>query len=117
MIRGQGVKRLYDKRIKYLLDTNKTIEDNIKEFRAEGYKITKKRLIQYLNEYNISLSSDRELKYQKVIDIYNENPLLSSRALERVCKDNGIKITFRSIQLIINKLNAKSDEERNTEIH
>lgn len=96
-------KLMKDDEIGNNLDLSISLEDNIKEFKNNGIKITKQRLVQFCNEYNVTLLTDKEIKYNKVLELHNENKDLSSRKLEELCKQKGIKISYRTIQTIINK--------------
>lgn len=96
-------KLMKDDEIGNNLDLSISLEDNIKYFKDNGIKITKQRLVQFCKDYDINLLTDKEIRDNKVMDLHRENESLSSRELEKICKENGINISYRTIQNIINK--------------
>lgn len=83
------------------IDYYDTIEGNLRRFKDKGLKLTKKRLLRFLEEYEIKMKTDKEVNYEKVINIYKIYPYYSSRKLEAICKDYNIKVSYRTIQKII----------------
>lgn len=96
-------KLMKDEEIGENLDLSISLEENIKEFKKNGIKITKNRINQFLKDYDIQLKTDKEIRNDAVIQLHIENPSLSSRKLEKLCKENGINITYKTIQSIIKK--------------
>ena len=96
-------KLMKDDEIGNNLDLSISLESNLKCFKEYGIKITKNRLLQFCKEYNITLVTDKEIRDMKVIQLYQENNTLSSRELEKLCKADGIKISYKTIQTILNK--------------
>lgn len=94
-------KLMKDEEIGNLIDVLSSVEDNLKIMKENGLSITKTRLNQFLNEYQIDLKTNKELRNEKVIELYEKNNHPSSRELEKICKANGIKITYKTIQSII----------------
>lgn len=96
-------KLMKDDEIGANLDLLLTVEENIEQFKNSGIKITKNRLLQFLEEYEITLKTNKEVRNEKVIDLQKENPTLSLRELEKLCKENGININYTTIQRILKK--------------
>lgn len=91
----------YDTIIDNNLNYYDTIEGNLRRFEAKGIKVSKRRLLKFIDEYEVEMKTDKEVNYQKIIDIYKEKPL-SSRKMEKIANDMGIKVTYRTIQKLIN---------------
>ena len=83
------------------IDYYDTIEGNLRRFKDKGLKLTKKRLLRFLEEYEIEMKTDKEVNYEKVITIYKIYPYYSSRKLETICKEYHINVSYRTIQKII----------------
>ena len=81
-----------------LYDYSLTLEQNIKEFRNYGVNTTSRTLRTWLEENGIPYTTDKELRDEHVITLYNEDPSRSSRELERLCNVN-----YRTIQRILKK--------------
>jgi hypothetical protein len=104
-------KLMKDEEIEENIDYNLTLEDNIKLLKENGIKITKKRLQQFLQDYEVILKTDKEVRNNKVIQLHRENPTLSSRKLEILCRENGINISYKTIQGIIKEIdNGKNNK-------
>lgn len=91
----------YDTIIDNNLDYYDTIEGNLRRFKEKGIKVSKRRLLKFIDEYEVDMKTDKEVNYQKIIDIYKEKPL-SSRKMEKIANEMGIKVTYRTIQKLIN---------------
>ena len=85
------------------IDLMLTVEDNIKQMKDNGIKITKQRLLKFCEDYQIELYTNKQLRDMKVIQLHEENPSLSYRKLQELCKEHGIKIDYTTIQRIIQK--------------
>lgn len=94
-------KLMKDEQIDENIDYNRTLEDNIKLLKENGIKITKKRLQQFLQDYEVILKTDKEVRNDKVIQLYRENPNLSLREMVKLCSEHGIKIGKDTISSII----------------
>lgn len=92
-----------DEEIGNLIDLSISLEENIKVFKENGVKITKQRLVQFCNDYQIEILSDKQLRDKAVIDCWEKNNKPSSRKMEELLKEQGIKISYKTIQSIINK--------------
>lgn len=105
-------KLMKDEQIEENLDYTKTLEDNIKLMKENGIKITKNRLQQFLKDYEVTLKTDKQIRNEKIISLYRENPTLSSRKLETLCRENGINVTYKTIQGIIkeNSIGKKNEK-------
>lgn len=94
-------KLMKDEQIDENIDYNITLEDNLILMKERGIKITKQRLKQFLQDYEVTLKTDKEIRNDIVLRLHRENPTLSSRKLEILCKENGVKISYKTIQGII----------------
>ncbi len=86
-----------------LYDFNASVEDNLKVFHEQGLKTKKNTLIKWLNDKGYDYFTKKDERNKLVIELYNENPNRSSREIERLCKDRGIKVKDKTISTIINK--------------
>ena len=86
-----------------LYDYSQTLEQNIKEFRNYGVNTTSKTLRTWLEDNGIPYTTDKKLRDEHVITLYNEDPSRSSRVIEGLCKEQGLEISYRTIQRILNK--------------
>lgn len=86
-----------------LYDFNASVEDNLKVFHEQGLKTKKNTLIKWLKDKGYDYFTDKDERNKLVIELYNENPNRSSREIERLCKDRGIKVKDKTISTIINK--------------
>ena len=91
-------------RIVKLINLNDTLEDNLERIINEGINISKHRFMIICKKFKIKLITEKERKYQMIIDIYKRNPTLSSRKLEEIAKENNINVSYRTIQKIIKKI-------------
>lgn len=91
-------------RIVKLINLNDTLEDNLERIINEGITISKHRFMLICKKFKIKLKTKKEMNYQTIIDIYKRNPTLSSRKLEAIAKENGIDVSYRTIQKIIKKI-------------
>lgn len=104
---GQARKDHTDDRIAEAIENNglrpmvTSIEDVIFALRENSIHITKKRLLQFCDRYHISFPSKKELEHRQVLFSHYQNPNLSSRQLEDLCKSKGIEISYKTIQTII----------------
>lgn len=87
-----------------------SIEDVLSVLRENSIHITKKRLLQFCERYDMSFPSSKELDRQQALVLHKQHPDLSSRQLADLCKSKGIKISYKTIQTII-----KSHESVNKE--
>lgn len=84
-----------------LYDYSLTVEQNIKEFKKYGVRTTSRTLKTWLEENGIPYITDKEVRDKHVIKFYEEDPSRSSRDLETLCKEQGINISYRTIQRIL----------------
>lgn len=100
-----------DDEILECLDLGLTVENNIKELGNVGIKVTKKRLIDLITRYNIDIKTEKQVRDEKVLNIYKNNIGKSLRDLEKICKSQGISISYRTIDRLIKS--EKSDILKN----
>jgi hypothetical protein len=104
---GQARKDHTDDRIAEAIENNglkpmiTSIEDVISALRENSIHITKKRLLQFCDRYDMSFPSKKELEHRQVLFFHYQNPNLSTRQLEDLCKSKGIEISYKTIQTII----------------
>ena len=104
---GQARKDHTDDRIAEAIENNglrpmvTSIEDVLCVLRENSIRITKKRLLQFCDRYDMNFPSKKELDHRQVLFLHYQNPNLSSRQLEDLCKSKGIKISYKTIQTII----------------
>ncbi len=88
-----------------LYDYSLTIEQNIKEFKNYGVRTTSRTLKTWLEENGIPYKTDKDVRNGHVIRFYKEDPNRSSREIETLCKEQGIDISYRTIQRILRTYN------------
>ena len=86
-----------------MYDYSLTIEQNIKEFKNYGIRTTFRTLKTWLEENGIPYSTDKEVRDGHIIRLFEEAPSRSSREIEKLCKEQGLEISYRTIQRILNK--------------
>lgn len=84
-----------------LYDCSQTIEENIRAFRDYGVRTTVNTLKKWLEENEIPYITNKQVRNGHVIKFYEEDPTRSSREIERLCKENGIDINYRTVQRIL----------------
>lgn len=100
---GTVRKALKDKEIGEVIDLDSTLEDNIKLLTDNGVKITKKRLQEFCDTNGITLNSTKDNRNTIVINFYKENNSRSSRDIEKLCREIGLKVSYKTIQTILNE--------------
>lgn len=86
-----------------MYDFSMTVEDNIEEFKKYGVKTTKKTLIKWLEENGYNYVTKKEYRNSMIMYFYNEDKTRSCREIEKLCKDNNIKVCFKTISDVINR--------------
>ena len=86
-----------------LYDFNASVEDNLKVFHEQGLKTKKNTLIKWLKDKGYDYFTDKDERNKLVIELYKENPNRSSREIEKLCKERGIKVKDKTISTIINR--------------
>lgn len=99
-------KLMKDEQIDENIDYSKTLEQNLKLMKEKGIKITKNRLQQFIKDYNLDLKTDKEVRNEKVLELYLKNTDLSLREMVKLCGENGIKIGKDTISSIIKEYQA-----------
>ena len=113
---GRARKDLTDDRITEIIENNGlrpmviSVEDVLSVLRENSIRITKKRLLQFCKEHDISFPSAKELSHRQVLILHEKHPDLSSRQLADLCRSKGIKISYKTIQAII-KSHESVDKE------
>ena len=76
----------------------------------------KARLIEALERNNIEYFTEADNKKDFVIQLHVGNPKKSSRELEKMCIENGFKISYRTICRIIKEYEEKKDIKEEKEV-
>lgn len=84
-------------------DFNSSVEENLKYFKEYGIKTKKQTLVKWLQDNNLDYYTDKEYRNQRIIELYKENTKLSSRQIEKILKDEGIKVGKDTIIKVINE--------------
>ncbi len=67
-------------------------------------KITTPRTLKaWLEENEIPYRTDKEIRDEHVIRLYDEDPTRSSREIERLGKGLGIEVNYRTVQRILSR--------------
>ena len=90
-----------DEEIGNIIDLDASIEENMKLMKEYGLSIKKTRLIQFCNDYDLRMHTDKEIRNNEIMKLYEENKTISLRQLEKLCKEQGLKISFQQLQRII----------------
>lgn len=95
-----------------------TLEENIEEFKNYGVSTTKKTVIKWLDsegkDYITNAQKQRNIRNKVVIEVYLEDKSRSSREIERIVKERGYDISYKTIQPIVNEYNKQHKEEKKT---
>lgn len=84
-----------------LYDFNCTVEENIKYMKLYCISTKKQTLIRWLEENGYSYKTDKEYRNNRIIEVYKDNKKLSSRMIENILKNEGIKVSYKTIQTVI----------------
>ena len=98
---GVAKRDLKDDAIGEVIDLNLSLEDNLDVIRKNGISLKKKRLVEFCERYNIKLKTNKEIRNDKIIDLYKTNKDLSIAKLEQICIMNGIDVSSKTIERII----------------
>ena len=113
-------KTITDERIKALLNASRTIEENLKLFKENDLDIKRKRFIEFLDKYNITLDTNMD-RIKRLLTKEGEG--LSLREKVKLCKEHGYSVGINTIrdleresvsekELRIN-INKKTEENNN----
>lgn len=94
-------KQMKDNDFGSMYDFTLTVEQNIKIFKEYGIKTKKQTLIKWLKDNGLDYVTDKDQRNQMIIDLYNENNSRSSREIENLCRENGIKVGKDTILKVI----------------
>ena len=109
---GIAKRDLKDDAIGELIDLNLSLEDNLDVIRKNGISLKKKRLVEFCERYNIKLKTNKEIRNDKIIDLYNSNKDLSIAKLETICEMNGIDVSHNTIEKIIKEYLNESNQTK-----
>lgn len=98
---GKAKQDLKDEMIGEFIDLSISFEGNMTILKENGISIKKERLFQFLERFNITLKTDKELRNQRIIEIYLDNSDKSFYELETICKSEGIKVSYKTINNIV----------------
>ena len=84
-----------------LYDFNCTVEENLKAFEYYGVKTKKQTLLKWLKENGLDYKTDKDYRNERIIEVYKKNKNLSSRQIEIMMKNEGIKVSYKTIQNVI----------------
>ena len=70
---GVAKRDLKDDAIGEVIDLNLSLEDNLDVIRKNGISLKKKRLVEFCERYNLKLKTNKEIRNDKIIDLYKEN--------------------------------------------
>ena len=76
----------------------------------------KARLIEALERNNIKYFTEEDNKKNFVIELHKGNPNKSSRELEKMCRENGFKISYRTICRIIKEYEDNKEIKEENEV-
>lgn len=109
---GVAKRDLKDDAIGEVIDLNLSLEDNLDVIRKNGISLKKKRLIEFCERYNIKLKTNKEIRNDKIIDLYKTNKDLSYSNLEQICIMNGICVSQDTIERIIKEYLNESNQTK-----
>ena len=74
-------------------------------------------MVEFCERYNIKLKTNKEIRNDKIIDLYKENKDLSYSKLKTICEMNGIDISSKTIErLIKDYLNESNQTKMNAQL-
>lgn len=89
-----------------LYDLKLSIEENLIILKKFGINTTKRTLLKWLNENNVPYFTQRRKRDVLVLQVYVDDPNRSSRKIEKICSEKGIKVSYKTIQSIIKNYNV-----------
>lgn len=84
-----------------LYDLSLTVEQNLDMLKHYGVRTTKRTLIKWLEEIGQPVITDKQVRNNMVLDMYKQDTSRSSREIERLCLEKGVKVSYRTVQNII----------------
>ncbi len=114
---GIAKRDLKDDAIGELINLSLSLEDNLNEVRNNGISLNKKRLVEFCERYNIKLKTNKEIRNDKIIELYKSNKDLSYSKLKTICEMNGIDVSSKTIERIIKEyLNESNQTKMNAQL-
>ena len=113
---GVAKRDLKDDAIGEVIDLNLSLEDNLDVIRNNGISLKKKRLVEFCERYNIKLKTNKEIRNDKIIELYNSNKDLSYSKLKTICEMNGIDVSQDTIERIIKEYLKSNQTKMNAQI-
>ena len=102
-------KQMNDEDFGELYDFSKTVEENVELFKEYGVNTTKKTLIKWLDNNHFNYVTNKQYRDEMVIYFYNEDNKRSSRDIEKLCKENNIKVGKDTILKIISNYKSNAN--------
>ena len=65
---------------------------------------TKRTLIRWLKDNGLPVITNKDIRNRMVIDLYKQDSSRSSREIERLCLERGVKVSYRTVQKITDKI-------------
>ena len=90
-----------------LYDFSKTVESNLQDFRSYGINTTKRTLVRWLEENGLPYDTDKDLRNRMVLQLHKADPTRSSRDIEKLCADAGVRVSYRTVQKIVAECERK----------
>ena len=86
-----------------LYDPSLTIEGNITMFKEFGLNTTPKSLKAWLDVYGIPYQTNKDVRNELVLKLYDEDNTRSCRDIEELCKQNNISVSYRTILRLLKR--------------
>lgn len=85
-------------------DFSMTVEDNVKEMRNNNVKTTKRTLVRWLEENGFPYELEKDRRDRMIVQLYEEDRTRSSREIEKLCLNSGVKVSYRTIQKVVGNI-------------
>ena len=57
--------------------------------------------MRWLEENGYPYDTDKDLRNRLILQFHNEDPIRSSRDIEKLCADAGVRVSYRTVQKIV----------------
>ena len=94
-----------------LYDFSKTVESNLQDFRSYGINTTKRTLVRWLEENGYPYDTDKDLRNRMVLQFHKADSTRSSRDIEKLCADAGVRVSYRTVQKIVTKVDSAGQKK------
>ena len=72
--------------------------------RNNNVKTTKRTLVRWLEENGFPYELEKDRRDRMIVQLYEEDRTRSSREIEKLCLNSGVKVSYRTIQKVVGNI-------------